>query len=168
VIAPFAAAVARLDEIPGMNITAAHAILAEIRPDMTRFPTPAHLASWARRAPGVRASAGRRTGSAATGPGNRYLAAVLGQAAVNAGRTQTFLGERYRRIARRRGPRRAAVAVSRSLLIIIGHLLSDPEAHFQDLGPGFYDTHTAASRRRRNHVRQLEALGYKVTLEPAA
>jgi transposase len=167
-IAPFASAVAQLEQIPGISTTAAHAILAEIGVDMTRFPTAAHLASWARRAPGTRQSAGKRTGPAATGPGNRYLAEILGQAAVNAGRTRSFLGERYRRIAHRRGPRRAAVAVSRSILIIIWQLLSDPEARFHDLGPGFYDTHSGTGRHTRNHVRQLEALGYKVTLEPAA
>jgi transposase len=93
---------------------------------------------------------------------------VLGEAAVAAGRTNTFLGERYRRIARRRGAKRAIVAVGRSILIIVWHLLGDPDARFHDLGPGFYDTRIHAERAKRNHVRQLEALGYKVTLEPAA
>jgi transposase len=87
---------------------------------------------------------------------------------VAAGRTNTFLGERYRRIARRRGAKRAIVAVGRSILIIVWHLLSDPTVGYQDLGPGFYDTRINAERRKRNHIRQLEALGYKVTLEPAA
>jgi len=80
----------------------------------------------------------------------------------------TFLGERYRRIAWRRGAKRAVVAVGRSILIIVWHLLADPTVRFHDLGPGFYDTRVNADRKRRNHVRQLEALGYKVTLEPAA
>jgi hypothetical protein len=92
---------------------------------------------------------------------------VLGEAALPAGRTDTFLGERYRRIARRRGKNKAIVAVGRSILVIVWHLLSDPDAHFHDLGPGFYDTRLNASAQRRNHIRQLEALGYKVTLEPA-
>jgi transposase len=95
--------VARLDAIPGVGPVAAQMILAEIGLDMSRFPTPAHLASWARFAPGVSESAGRKKGNAATGHGNRYLARVLGEAAVGAARTDTFLGERYRRIARRRG-----------------------------------------------------------------
>jgi transposase len=73
-----------------------------------------------------------------------------------------------RRIARRRGTKRAIVAVGRSILIIVWHLLSDPTVHYQDLGPGFYDTRINAEHRKRNHIRQLEALGYKVTLEPAA
>ena len=116
----------------------------------------------------VKESAGKRKGNATTGHGNPYLARVLGEAAAAAGRTNTFLGERYRRIARRRGAKRAMVAVGRSILIIVWHLLSDPTVGYQDLGPGFYDTRVNAERRKRNHIRQLEALGYKVTLEPAA
>jgi transposase len=110
-IAPFAAAVERLDEITGVGGTAAQTIIAEIGTDMARFPTPGHLASWARYAPGVKQSAGKAKGKATTGHGNPYLARVLGEAAVAAGRTDTFLGERYRRIARRRGTKKAIVAV---------------------------------------------------------
>jgi len=167
-IAPFARAVDRLDEITGVGQTAAQVIIAEIGVDMGRFPTPGHLASWARFAPGVKQSAGKTKGKNATGHGNPYLARVLGEAAVVAGRTDTFLGERYRRIARRRGSKKAIVAVGRSILIIVWHLLADPTARFHDLGAGFYDTRVNAERTKRNHVRQLEALGYKVTLEPAA
>jgi transposase len=167
-VAPFAQAVNRLDEVTGVGRAAAQVIIAEIGLDMSRFPTPGHLVSWARFAPGVKESAGRRKGNATTGHGNPYLARVLGEAAVAASKTPTFLGERYRRIARRRGAKRAIVAVGRSILIIIWHLLSDPDAHFQDLGPGFYDTRIDAERRKRNHVRQLEALGFRVTLQPAA
>ena len=167
-IAPFAAAVARLDEIPGVGATAAHVIIAEVGMDMSRFPTAAHLASWARFAPGVKESAGRKKGKGTTGHGNCYLARALGEAAVSAGKTDTFLGERYRRIARRRGKKRAIVALGRSILVIIWHLLSDPAARFHDLGPDFYDTRIGPERKKRNHIRQLEALGYKVTLEPAA
>ena len=118
-IAPFAPAVARLDEIPGVGATAAAVIIAEVGVDMTRFPTPAHLASCARFAPGVKESAGRKKGTGATGHGDRYLARVLGEAAVGTGRTSTFLGERYRRIARRLGKKKAVVAVGRSILVII-------------------------------------------------
>ncbi len=168
VIAPFAQAVTRLDDIPGVGATAAHVIIAEIGTDMTRFPTPRHLASWARFAPGVKESAGRKKGTGTTGHGNPYLARVLGEAAVAAGKTDTFLGERYRRIARRRGKKKAIVAVGRSILTIIWHLLSDSDAQFHDLGPGFYDTRNGTERAKRNHIRHLEALGYTVTLEPAA
>ena len=167
-IAPFQAAADRLDEITGVGRAAAQVIIAEIGTDMSRFPTPGHLVSWARLAPGVKESAGKQKGKATTGHGNRYLARVLGEAAVAAGRTDTFLGERYRRIARRRGAKRAIVAVGRSILIIIWHLLSDPDARFHDLGPGFYQTRIDTERRKRNHIRQLEALGYTVTLQPAA
>lgn len=167
-IAPFAQAVEILDEIPGVGVIAARVIIAEVGVDMTRFPTPAHLCSWARFAPGIKESAGRKKGNGATGHGNRYLAAVLGEAAVAAGGTNTFLGERYRRIARRRGKKKAIVAVGRSILVVVWHLLSDPEARFIDLGADYYDTHLNTSNKKRNHVRQLEALGYKVILEPAA
>jgi transposase len=167
-IAPFAQAVDRLDEITGVGRTAAQVIIAEIGTDMGRFPTPGHLASWAKFAPGVKESAGKTKGKATTGHGNPYLARVLGEAAVAAGKTNTFLGERYRRIARRRGTKKAIVAVGRSILVIVWHLLADPDARFHDLGPGFYDTRINAERIKRNHVRQLQALGYKVILEPAA
>jgi transposase len=167
-IAPFVSAVARLDEIPGIGPVAAAAIIAEIGTDMTRFPTPGHLASWAKFTPGVKESAGKKKGTGSTGHGDPYLARVLGEAAVGASKTDTFLGERYRRIARRRGKKKAIVAVGRSILVIIWHLLSDPQARYADLGPGFYDSRISNSRKMRSHIGQLEALGYKVTLEPAA
>jgi transposase len=167
-IAPFAQAVTRLDEIPGVGGTAAQTIVAEIGLDMSRFPTPAHLASWARFAPGVSESAGRKKGNAGTGHGNRYLARALGEAAIGASRTDTFLGERYRRIARRRGKKRAIVAVGRSILMIVWALLSEDDAHFIDLGPDHYGFRTNPQRRVRNHIRELQALGYSVILNPAA
>ena len=167
-IAPFTAAAQRLDEIPGINAIAACVILAEIGIDMGRFPTAGHLVSWAKFAPGVKESAGKKKGKNTTGYGNSYLARVLGNAAVSAGRTDTFLGERYRRIARRRGSKKAVVAIGRSILVIIWHLLADPAARYTDLGSDFYDTRINPERRKRNHIRQLEALGYKVTLQPAA
>ena len=167
-IAPFAAAVARLDEIPGVGVTAAHVIIAEIGVDMDRFPTAGHLSSWAKFAPGIKESAGRKKGNGATGHGNRYLARVLGEAAVSVGRTDTFLGERYRRIARRRGKKRAIVAVGRSILVITWHLLHDENTEFHDLGPDYYDSRVNLNCKMRNHVRELQNLGYRVTLEPAA
>jgi transposase len=167
-IAPFAEAAARLEAIPGIAGTAARAIIAEIGVDMTRFPTPAHLASWAKFAPGVKESAGKNKGNASTGHGNRYLARSLGEAAVSAAKTDTFLGERYRRIARRRGKKKAIVAVGRSILTIIWHLLSDPNAEFIDLGPEHYDTRAGTQHAIRSHVRHLHALGFHVTLQPVA
>lgn len=85
-------------------------------------------------APGIKSSAGKTKGNGATGRGNRYLARAIGEAALGAGRTDTFLGARYRRIARRRGKKRAVVAVGRSILTIAWHLLSEPDARFEDLG----------------------------------
>jgi transposase len=167
-IAPFVHAADRLDEIPGVGQAAAQVILAEVGVDMSRFATAGHLASWARFAPGVKESAGKRKGSGATGHGNPYLARVLGEAAVAAGKTDTFLGERYRRIARRRGKQKAIVAVGRSILVIVWHLLSDPEVRFHDLGGDWHEAHLNPQRQTRHHIRKLEALGYKVTLQPAA
>ena len=167
-LAPFAEAAARLDDIPGVGPTAAAVIIAEVGVDMTRFPTPAHLASWAKFAPGVKESAGRSKGNGSTGHGDRYLARVLGEAAIGASKTDTFLGERYRRIARRRGKKKAIVAVGRSILVITWHLLSDDNTQFHDLGSGYYDSRINPERKKRNHIRELQALGYKVTLEPAA
>jgi transposase len=167
-IGELAPAVAKLDAIPGVGPVAAQMILAEIGTDMSRFPTPAHLTSWARFAPGVSESAGRKKGNAGTGHGNRYLARVLGEAAIGAARTDTFLGERYRRIARRRGKNRAIVAVGRSILVVVWALLSDDDAQFVDLGPDYYAARTNPERKVRQHVRELQALGYSVTLNPAA
>jgi transposase len=166
--APFADAVARLDEIPGISLASAYVILAEIGTDMTRFPTAGHLTSWARLAPGISQSAGKKKGKGTTGHGNAYLAAILGNAAAGAAKTDTFPGERYRRIARRRGSKRAIVALGRSILVITWHLLSYPDTQFRDLGPGYYAARIDPERRKRNHVRQLEAPGYQVTLQPAA
>lgn len=165
-IAPFTPAVQRLCEIPGIGPATAHIILAEIGLDMSRFPTSAHLASWASFTPTVKESAGKKTGKNSTGHGDPYLARALGEAAVGAAKTRTFLGERYRRIARRRGAKKAIVAVGRSILVIVWHLLSDPDAHFRDLGADFYDSRVNPERKKRNHVQQLEALGYTVTLTP--
>jgi transposase len=167
-IAPFLAAAERLDEIPGIGRIAAAIIISEVGLDMSRFPTAAHLASWAKFSPGVKESAGKKKGKGSTGHGNRYLARLLGEAAVAASKTDTFLGERYRRIARRRGKKKAIVAIGRSILIIVWHLLSDPEARYTDLGSDFYTKRINPERRKQNHIHQLEALGYKVTVEPAA
>ena len=131
-------AVARLDEITGCGIIAAQAVLAEIGLDMTVFGTPGRLVSWAKRCPQTRQS-GQKTTSGKAGKGNRYLNAILGEIAASAGRTDTFLGERYRRLARRRGKRKAITAVARSILVSIFHLLAGPEARFHDLGPDYYN-----------------------------
>ena len=167
-LAPFAAAAARLDDIPGIGPVAAAIILAEVGLDMSRFPTAGHLCSWAKFSPGISSSAGKTKGNGSSGHGNRYLARVLGEAAVVAGKTDSFLGERYRRISKRRGKKRAIVAVGRSILVIVWHLLSDEQAQFTDLGPDHFTRHVNSETKKRNHIRQLEDLGYTVTLNPAA
>jgi transposase len=156
-----------LDEIPGVGRHNAQAIIAEIGLDMSRFPTAGHLVSWAKLCPrtiqsGAKSSAGK------TGKGNRYIRAVLADAAAGAAKTQTFLGERYRRIVKRRGKLRALVAVARSILVIIWNLLSHPGLLYHDLGVDYHTNRIDTERRTRNHVRQLEALGYTVTLTAAA
>ncbi len=165
--APVLPAAARLDEITGCGTVAAQAIIAEIGLDMTVFGTPGRLVSWARRCPQTRQS-GTKTSTGKAGKGNPYLNGILGEIAASAGRTDTFLGERYRRLARRRGKRKAVTAVARSVLVIIFHLLADPEARFRDLGPDYYDNRISRERKIANHIRQLQALGLTVTIEEAA
>jgi transposase len=160
-------AVARLDEITGCGIIAAQAVIAEIGLDMTVFGTPGRLVSWAKRCPQTRQS-GQKTSAGKAAKGNPWLNGVLGEIAAAAARTDTFLGERYRRLARRRGKRKALAAIARSVLVIIFHLLADPTARFRDLGPGHYDNRLSRDRKILNHVRQLQALGLNVTIEEAA
>ena len=156
----------RLAQIPGLSPDLARAIIAETGLDMTRFPTAAHLVSWAGLCPSARRS-GSRSRPARKGQGDTWLRGALGQATINAARTATFLGERYGRIARRRGKAKDQVAVARSILVIIWHLLADPAARFTDLGPGYYQARTGTDRKLRNHIRQIQALGFTVALTHA-
>jgi transposase len=166
-ITPFARQVAQLDEIPGVGPTGAQEIIAEIGIDMARFPTAGHLVSWAKFAPRVRQSAGTSK-PGTTGKGNPWLGGTLGEAAIGAARTKTFLASRYRRVARHRGKQRALVAVGNSILVIAWHLLSDPDARFTDLGPDWHDR-LAPIRRKRQLIAELERLsGKKVILQEAA
>ena len=164
---PGASALARLDEIPGIGLLAAEVIVAEIGLDMAQFPTAGHLVSWAKLSPRTIQS-GPRSHPGRVGKGNPYLKGILGEVAAAAARTDTFLGERYRRLVRRRGKQRALVAVARSILVIVWHLLADPCARFIDLGADYYERRINNDRRTRNLVRQLQALGHQVTLSPAA
>jgi transposase len=161
------AAVDRLDEITGVGRHAAQVIIAEVGLSMAIFPTAGHLVSWAKLSPRtIQSGASARSGK--TGKGNPYLKAVLGEAAASAARTNTFLGVRYRRLVKRVGKLKALVAIARSILVIVWHLLADPTQRYTDLGPEFFDQRVRPERRKQNHIHQLEALGYKVTLEPAA
>jgi len=161
------AAAQRLAEIPGVTPELAAMIIAETGLDMTVFPTAGHLASWAGLAPVSRQS-GPRTRKPKKGQGNDYLRGYCTQAAMGAARTATFLGERYRRLARRLGGVRAQCAVGRSILVIIWHLLSDPAARFTDLGPDWNARKGDRDRKVQSHLRQLRALGVEVTITPAA
>ncbi len=165
--APVLPAVDRLDEVTGIGREAAQAIIAEIGLHMSIFPTPGHLVSWAKISPKT-VQSGAKNRSGKTGKGNPYLKGVLGEAAAAAGKTDTFLGERYRRLARRRGKLKALVAIARSILVIIWHLLADRATRYQDLGAGYHASRIDKNRKTRNHVRQLEALGYTVALTQAA
>ena len=156
-----------MDEVPGISANGAQIVLAEIGLDMTRFLTPGHSVSWAKLCPRtIQSGAKNRPGK--TGKGNPYLKGILGEIATAAAKTDTFLGERYRRIVKRRGKLKALVAVARTILVIIWHLLADPAARYLDLGAGYYTSRIDTERKTRNHIRQLEALGYTVTLAPAA
>lgn len=156
-----------LDEVTGIGVRGAQVLVAEIGLDMTQFPTAGHLVSWAKQAPGTKQS-GPITRSGKTGKGNPYLKGVLGEMAAAAAKTDTFLGARYRRLVKRCGKQKALVAVARSILVIVWHLLADPTARFHDLGADYYDTRVDHDRKTRQLVRQLQALGHQVALNPAA
>jgi transposase len=161
-------AVERLAEIPGVSPRLAAAIIAETGLDMSVFPTPQALVSWIGLAP-VPHQSGPRKGRGKKGNGNTYARRAATQAATGAARTDTFLGERHRRLRSRPGGggwNKASTAVGRSIMVIVWHLLKDPAARYRDLGPGHYALHTDRSRKARGHLRQLKALGYDVTLTP--
>jgi len=159
----------RLAEVPGVSLMLARAIIAETGLDMTRFPTARHLVSWAGLSP-VAQQSGPRHRKSKKGQGDGYLRRYCTQAANGAAPTDTFLGDRVRRLTRRLGGSRARCAVARSILVIIWHLLSDPGARFTDLGPGWHARSTDTSRRTRSLLAQLRALhpGSDITITPAA
>ena len=143
--APALPALDRLDD-SGISRAVAQAIIAEIGLDMSRFPTPGHLVSWAKLTPRTIQS-GAKSRDGKTGKGNPYLKGHLGEAAATAARTDTFLGERYRRLVRRRGKLKALVAIARTILVIIWHLLTSRTARFRELAPAI--TPAAWIKRRR-------------------
>jgi transposase len=164
VIAPFSHQVEQLDEVTGVGVTSAQEVIAEIGVDMTRFGAAPRLVSWAKFCPQVYQSAGRKK-DRGRGKGNPWLAGTLGNIVAAAARTDSFLGERYRRIARRRGKQKAIVAVGNSVLTIVYHLLSDPDARFEDLGGDYYESRIDKSRRARHLAMQLQAMtGQKIRI----
>jgi transposase len=167
-IAPFHQARNRLTTIPGVSDRIAEVIIADTGGDMTRFATPGQLASWAAMCPGNNESAGKHF-SGRTRKGNRWLRGALGEAAAAAGKSKgTYLSARYRRLAARRGSKRAQVAIGHDILVAVWYILS-LGVEYSDLGADFFDRLVGDRRRKATHLtHQLQALGYRVTLDPVA
>jgi transposase len=163
-LAPFAATVERLITIPGVQRRTAEVVVAEIGADMSRFPSAAHLSSWAGMCPGNHESAGKRR-SGKTRRGNRWLRTALVEAGAAAGRTKhTALGARYRRLRAHLGHGRAVLAVGRHVLEIAYHLMAEANT-YRELGTDYFDRYRAERLKRRS-LEQLRRLGYQVTLTP--
>jgi len=163
---PFAAALATLDQVHGIDKRVAQSLIAETGGDMRQFPSAKHLASWAAMCPGQHESAGKR-GSGRTRRGNRWLRATLVQAAWGASHTKgSYLAAQFKQLAQRRGRRRALIAVGHSILVIVYHLLKDGTV-YQDLGGDYFDRQDR-QRTTQRLVKRLQRLGYAVTLTDAA
>jgi transposase len=162
-LAPFEEQLAQAESMPGWGRRAAQDAIAETGADMTRFPTGAHLASWAGRTP-LDNQSGKRTGRAKSKKGNRYLAGITGETAIAAGKTQTREGARYQRLARRRGKAKAQVALGNTQLKVYHKLLSSPGMRYQDLGPDYYERQASTNRQIAHHISKLGDLGFEVTL----
>jgi transposase len=162
-LAPYEQQLQQAESMPGWGRRSAEDALAETGADMSRFPSGAHLASWAGRTP-LDNSSGKRKGKAKSKKGNRYLAAVTGETAVAAGQTATREGARYRRLARRRGNAKACVAVGNTQLKVYHALLSRPGTRYEDLGPDYYERQRDTRRQVAHHAGKLGALGFEVTL----
>jgi transposase len=162
-LAPYEEQLAQAESMPGWGRRAAQDVLAETGVDMSRFPTPGHLASWAGRTP-LDHQSGARRGRARRKHGNKYIGAVTGETAVAAGRTDTREGARHRRLCRKRGKAKACVATGNTQMRVLHALLSSPGMRYQDLGPGWYDDERQATRRLSRLVGAIDAMGYEVTL----
>jgi transposase len=167
---PFVQQTDLLATIPGIGERAAQVIISEIGVDMARFPTAAHLASWAGLCPGNNESAGKHR-SGRTRKGNTELCAVLTECAWASGRTSTYVGAQFRRFHRRFGKKggpKAATATAHTLIVIIWHVLHTGIG-YRDLGSDYFTSRVDSPQKRTQRlIRELEALGHKVTIEPAA
>jgi transposase len=163
---PFTETIVRLDSIPGVGLRTAENLVAEIGADLSRFPTAAHLASWAGMCPGNDESAGKHR-SGRIRKGNPWLRSALIEAAQAAARTRgTYLAAQYHRLGARRGKRKAVVALGHTILNIVYHLLTNA-IEYQDLGPTYFDQQDQ-QRVTQRLVGRLEALGYTVKLKHSA
>jgi transposase len=160
---PVLAAAWRLAEIPGIRLMLAIALIAETGLDMAQFPAADHLVSWIGLCRAASQS-GTRQGKGKQKKGNSYARCLAGQAAIGASGTSSFPGQRHARVARRRGKAIAQVAAARSIMIIVWHLLPDPQARYRDPGAGWHERRTGKDKKIRDHIRQLEALGLSVTV----
>jgi transposase len=165
VIAPFSEEVELLDTIPGVDRRTAEVLIAEVGTNMDQFPTHRHLASWAGMCPGNDESAGKRR-SGKTRKGSKWLRSALTEAAHAAARSKgTYLSAHYARLKGRRGPKKAAVAVGHSILVICYHILQRGES-YRELGEDYFNRRRSEEAYRKRLVRQLEKLGHRVVLEP--
>lgn len=165
---PFAELIERMIEVPGIDKMSAEIVIAETGGDMSRFPTPAQLCAWAGVAPGSHESAGKRR-PAGTRPGGRWLRRTLVEAAKSASRSKgTYANAQYHRIAARRGPNKATVAVAHSILTVLWHLMNDPERRYHDLGGDYFQSRLDPQRESERLVRKLADLGYTATITAAA
>jgi transposase len=165
---PFESLIERMSEVPGVKQTVAEIVIAETGADMAVFPTPEQLCSWAALAPANHESAGKHR-PAGTRNGSRWLRRALIEAAKSASRTKdSYFAAQYRRIARRRGPNKATIAVAHSILTVLWHLMADADVRYQDLGADYFERRRDPGREADRLVRQLARLGYTATLEPAA
>jgi transposase len=169
-MAPFAEAATRLLSIPGVAKRTVEVVVSEMGVDMARFPTAGHLASWAGLCPGNHESAGKRTSGRAR-KGNASLRTALVEAAWAASHTKdSYLAAQYRRFKRRfgkRGEGKALFAVAHTMVVIIWHILAEAST-YEDLGPDYFERRGATAARQHYLVRELEKLGHRVVLEPAA
>lgn len=163
-LTPFEEDLELLDTIPGIGMRTAQQMLAEIGYDMTRFPSAAHLASWAGMAPGQNESAGKRR-KTKTRDGNKYLRSALVESATSCIRKKdSYLRAKYKRLARRRGSKKAIVAIAHQLLIIAYHLLTKREP-YKELGADYYEKEKIESKKQQA-INSLKKLGYEIELIP--
>jgi transposase len=162
-VSPFEEQINRCEQITGVSRQVVHVLMAEVGTDLARFPDAEHLSSWAGVCPGHQESAGKRL-SGRSKHGNRYVRAMLVQAAHGVRRSKTYLGERYRRLKKRRGSKRAALAIGHNILVIYYQMLKTGE-EYHEKGEAFFPQ-TDRDKVEHRLIHRLERLGYQVTRQP--